>query len=257
MFKRLLLLSLLVGLSFQGFVAEAQTLTLYTESDAPYNFQMADGKPAGLAVEVVQDIQRRLGTNEPMNFVPWARAYDTGIRQANVVVFTMARTVERNSLFHWVGPINENSWILVARADSKTKLGGLDDARQLHRIGVYREDARDQYLTQLGFMNLERSLSNTNLLKMLSAGRVDAVAMADATVADALKEADLRPSDVRELLNFKTVQVYIAMSNATPKESVESWTNAFAAMQKDGSFKAIYSKYFPRKKLPGPAVDPH
>ncbi len=39
-----------------------------------------------------------------------------------------------------------------------------------------------------------------------------------------------------------------------------SWVNlesgAFAAMQKDGTFKGIFARYFPRKKLPGPAVEP-
>ena len=54
------LLALLVGFGFQS-VAQAERLRLYTEEYPPINFSRDDGKPTGLATEVVLEIMRRTG----------------------------------------------------------------------------------------------------------------------------------------------------------------------------------------------------
>ncbi|WP_204268170.1 hypothetical protein, partial [Escherichia coli] len=54
--------------------ASAVPLRLLSEEFPPINFT-EDGRPSGLAVEVVQNILRRLGQSLPIEFLPWARAY--------------------------------------------------------------------------------------------------------------------------------------------------------------------------------------
>ena len=76
----------------------AGALELYTEENPPINFSR-DGKPAGLTVEVVQELLRRTHTTAPIHIVPWARGYQEARTHPNVALFVAVRTAEREPLF--------------------------------------------------------------------------------------------------------------------------------------------------------------
>jgi len=91
---------LLVIALASGLAAHGAGLRLLTE-EAPPNNYIKDGKLTGLAVEVVQEIMRRTGDAEPIEMMPWARAYrlaQSG-QAGSVGLFLTARTPEREGLF--------------------------------------------------------------------------------------------------------------------------------------------------------------
>jgi polar amino acid transport system substrate-binding protein len=49
-------------------------LTILTEELPPYNYT-ENGKLTGATTQVVQEIMRRLGIDDPIAVVPWARGY--------------------------------------------------------------------------------------------------------------------------------------------------------------------------------------
>lgn len=232
----------------------AQSLTIYTEINAPLQFQGEDGKLTGLAVEVVQEIQKRVGSTEPIQLVPWARGYLDLETQPNIVLFATARTAERNPLFKWVGPFDETVFSLYVKADSKIVLKSMSEAKKLGSIGVYKNDVRDLYLTEAGFKNLERTIDNVANVKKLMSGRIDAFASASVSIDELTRSAGFHPTDVREALTFMRVQQFIAFSKETPDSIVLAWSKAFEAMRKDKSFELIYRKYYPNRPLPGRAI---
>jgi polar amino acid transport system substrate-binding protein len=233
---------------------QAQPLTIYTEINSPVQFLGTDGKLTGLAVEVVQEIQKRVGTKDPIQVVPWARGYQELLAKPSVVLFSTARTAERNSQFQWVGPLVEVSFCFYVKADSKVTLKTLEDAKQLGAIGVYRDDARDIFLTKAGFPNLERTIDNVANAKKLMAGRIDAFAAASLSVEDLMESAGYPFQDVRPALSFLKSQYFIAFSRETSEATVHAWGDALDAMKKDRTFERIYRKYYPRQPLPGPAI---
>ena len=87
--------------------AWAQPLKILCDSDPPAQFIGADGQLTGYTVELVRDIQKRVGNDYPISIVPWARGYEMIRHQPNVVLFLMAHTPERASQFKWVGPVLE------------------------------------------------------------------------------------------------------------------------------------------------------
>lgn len=89
---------------YAGLGLAAEPLQLYTEEYPPLNFSQA-GKPAGLGVEVVEEILRRTGQQASIEVVPWARGYQATLSQPNTGLFVAMRTEEREQLFKWVGPI--------------------------------------------------------------------------------------------------------------------------------------------------------
>ena len=234
----------------------AQPLTIYTEVSPPDQFLDAAGKPAGFAVEVVQEIQKRIGNSDPIEFVPWVRGYREIQAKPNVVLFTMARSADRDPLFEWVGPLRESNYLFFVKADSKLVIKSLEDAKKLQAVGVYKEDMRDLYLTKAGFTNLDRSLDESVMMKKLMAGRIDAMAFSREAIKEITSATGFQPSDLRETFSFLKLQIYIAFSKATNAQIVKSWSKALNAMKQDGSFEKIFRKHYPTLPLPGPEAKP-
>ncbi len=227
-------------------------LTIYCEDDPPFQI-INNGQISGLTGEIVQEIQHRLKNKDKIEVVPWARGYKALETQPNTVLFSVSRTKERNELFQWVGPINEISYGLYAKSNSKIVINNLDDAKKLKTIGVYINDIRDQYLTQQGFTNLDRVNDNTINIKKLMLGRIDVYADSDDGLESNAKSAGYNSKDLKLLYVFMKTQLYIAMSKNTDPAIVKQWNKALNDMKSDGTFKKIFHKYFPSKKLPGAA----
>ena len=247
------LASLLLSILFCGF-GMAQSLTIYTEIDAPGQFYQPNGALSGLAVEVVREIQRRTANTDRIKVVPWARGYLELQTLPNVVLFATARTAERNDLFKWIGPTDEKRYSLFVKADSALVLKTLEEARKLSSIGVYKDDVRDLYLTGKGFKNLDRTIDNISNVKKLMAGRIEAFAFATTGITELAQSAGYKAEDLKEALPFLKVQLYIAISLSTPGATVKAWEKAFKDMKKDKTFERIYRKYYPLQPLPGPAI---
>ncbi len=231
----------------------AQPLTIYTEISPPRQVQGANGEPAGPSVEVVREIQRRVGNKDLIQIVPWARGYAMLEHNPNTVLFVMGRTAERNPLFQWVGPLEEVTYSFYVKADSKLVISSMEDAKKLMAIGVYRDDVRDQLLTKAGFTNLERTIDNVMNVKKLMAGRIDAITSTNIVNKDMVEAAGFKREDLREAYSFFKAQLWIAFSKGTPEATVNAWAHAFEAMKKDKTLEKIM-KDFPGWVPPGKPI---
>ena len=81
----------------------ADELLILTENLPPLNY-VENGVLVGPAVEIVQEIQRRIGSDENIQVYPWARAYQTALEEKNIILFCMTRTNEREDRFIWLIP---------------------------------------------------------------------------------------------------------------------------------------------------------
>jgi len=226
-------------------------LMIFTEIDPPNQSLDAEGRLKGMSVDVVREIQKRTGSTDLISVVPWARGYAKLQGRLNVVLFTTAQTEERKPLFKWVGPIDERRYALYVRADASTLPTSLEEAKTLGRIGVYRNDVRDQILTQEGFSNLDRTTESVANVQKLMAKRVDAIASSPMEIERLVSRAGYKKEDVKETLVFARSLGYIAFSSATPDKVVNSWHAALDAMKRDRTFEHIYWKYYPGQPLPG------
>ncbi|WP_196158597.1 ABC transporter substrate-binding protein [Reinekea sp. G2M2-21] len=230
--------------------ANAASLSILTEIDPPAQFFNKDGELTGFTIELVQAIQKIVGNQDPITPVPWARAYRMIETQPNVVLFLMVRDKNRAPLFQWIGPVLEFTTGLYGLSDSELVLSSLTDAKKLPAIGVYKNDIRDQTLTNLGFGNLERVTNKTQNIRMLMAGRIDAYAASSISFgADAI-EAGFRPDDLKLIFPINNVQAFIAMSKQTPIEIVDEWRNALAKLIDDGTLSILLNKYYPGAPMP-------
>ena len=240
-------------------LASAADLQLLTEENPPLNFS-ENGQAKGLAVDVVQEIQRRVGNTNTIEVQPWSRAYRTASTVPNVAIFIMARTAAREDLFQWVGPVSASIASLYGKRGSGLRIASLEDAKAVEHILVVRDFYTHQLLQKLGFTNLELVSKPETMVKMTVNGRAPLMFASNVTLPDLLEKAGARRSDVELLYTITSLQTYIGFSLGTPKDVVASWQTALDAMKRDGSYASIYAKWLPgetpTKIKPEPNISP-
>jgi polar amino acid transport system substrate-binding protein len=230
----------------------AQNLNIYCEDDS--QIKRPDGKFSGMDIEIVSEIQKRVGNTDQIQLVPFTRGLKYLDAEPNTLLFSMARTKERNDRYQWIGPVSEAVYGFYAKADSNIVINSLDDARKVASIGVYRNDIRDQFLTRQGFTNLDRADNSFLNLRKLMAGRDDVIASSAFGIKAEAKHAGYNMKDIKFLYAFLRSQIYIAASKNTDPNVVANWNSALDSMKKDGTLKSIFKKYAPDQELPGPEI---
>jgi len=213
-------------------------LLIYTEDSPPANY-LKDGKIAGISVEIVLEIKKRLGVTAGIEIVPWARGYGIALRRPNVCLFSTTRLPQREKLFKWVGPLYEQLWGFYAKKDSGIKVTSLDDAKSIGRIGTYYDDAKEQFLKKRGFTNLVTMNKNIINVKHLLRGDIDLWVSSNFNMPYLAKQAGENPDLLELVYSFRSVENYIAFSSKTSDAVVSSWQQALDEIKRDGTFDRI------------------
>ncbi|RQO72818.1 ABC transporter substrate-binding protein [Aquitalea sp. FJL05] len=224
-------------------VQAAPPLRVLTEDYPPFNMMGPGGHISGLSTDIVQELLRRAGVAYDISLLPWIRAFNLTVLEANTCLYSTTRTDSREHQFKWIGPLVENPWVLYARADNRHAILSLEEARSF-KIGGYSGDATSQYLIDRGF---DVDLANTDQLnvKKLLAGRIDFWATGKYLGASLL--AREKAGNVRPVLTFNTTLLYLACNPAMPDIQVQQLNELLRAMQRDGTFARINAKYLNQK----------
>jgi polar amino acid transport system substrate-binding protein len=222
--------------------ARSVELTVLTENLPPLNF-VRDGQLVGPSVEIVEEIQKRVGTTETIYVYPWARAYKRALQEENIVLFSMTHTADRQDKFKWVGPLATKRDILVARKGSGIIIDTLDDARAVERLGTLRDDSREQFLKINGFKNLELVADEQQNARKLVHDRIDLWAYKIPGLKTVCELAGVNFDDVEEVFSLREIDVSIAFSLKTSESIVNAWQNAFDQMVSDGTISRIQNKW--------------
>ena len=219
-------------------------LSILTEDLPPYNY-MENGTLTGATTQVVQEITRRLGVTTDIQVLPWARGYHRLRSEPDVVLFTTALTKERESLFHWVGPLYVSRLEFYARKGDPRRLDSLEAARQVEAIATYREDSGEQILKSLGFTNLDSSNSAHSNVRKLVSGRVDLWFFHSVGAERVALEAEVDPSEFEAVFTYQQYFSYIAISKKTSVDVVQQWQATLDGMKADGTFWWLTRKWLP------------
>jgi len=204
---------------------------------------MDDGKLMGPSVEIVQEIQKRIGSTEQIQVYPWARAYKIALDEENIILFGMTQTKQRQEMFKWVGPLAVKRDILIAQKEANIKISTLDDAKKVMRIGTLRDDTREQLLKREGFENLESVSNEQRNAQKLAMGRIDLWAYKKPGFITVCRLAGVDPNDLEEVYHLRQIEVSIAFSKKTSDTIVARWNKAFQAMVADGTVQHIQDKW--------------
>lgn len=233
-------LSWIAALLMVTAVAGAEPMRILAVEEPPASFSDANGEAAGLAVDFLREIQRRVGNSDPVTIAPESRVYQSGLRLPNVVLLSFSRTPEREASFHWIARIIHKPWVLYGRPDSGLKIGSLDDMRKLRAIAVVGGDIRGRWLREQGFTNLVETEGHTQGLRLLLAQRVDATFSEPQGIAYACHRDHCGDKPPLALWSPRASDVWIMMSKrGTSPATAQRWQAAAEAAMADGTFAKL------------------
>ncbi len=217
-------------------------LTILSEHQPPLNY-VEGGVLVGPSVEIVKEIQRRVGSHEQIKVYPWPRAYRTALEEENVVLFATTHTEVRHDKFKWIGPLATKRDILIAKKGSGIRINSLEDAKKVNRIGTVRDDSREQYLKLKGFTNLEPVSDEQKNVQKLVLGRIDLWTYKKPGFKTVCKLAGFDYNEIEEVYHLREMELMIAFSKKTSDSIVQKWRDAFNEMLADGTIMQIRKKW--------------
>lgn len=217
--------------------AQAAPPIIYAEEFPPFSYT-EDGRLRGLAVDIVRALfaEAGLGDGPPvMEAVPWTRAFDTTLAIENTGVLCMVKTPERAPLFQWVGPTCSMSFGIITLADGGPDVAAPADLRSL-RLGVLRNGAAVNRMAGLGVPpeRMEEAGTEAQMVRMLYARRVDALATSVDTALYAIRTLGLDASRIRVPLVLDRFDLYLALNIHTAEATVRALREALARMLCNG-----------------------
>jgi len=237
----------LCAMALAWFAAAAMAaggLQIVTEELPPYNMTQG-GRITGMSTEVVQAVLKEAGMQASIQSMPWARAYDTALNGENVLIYSITRTPQRETLFKWVGMVAPTRWYLFARPGVGASIKSLDDARKF-QIATVNEDAGEQYLLSKGFVvgkNLQSSNKYEFNYEKLKLGRVDLWIANELNALYLMRQAGDDPDKLVRVLELPELAsdggLHLAASRNTPDATVERLRKALETVRRNGSYEAI------------------
>jgi polar amino acid transport system substrate-binding protein len=236
----------LLALLFSSVWAFAADLRIITEISYPLNYTedgTETGKLTGQSVDIVREVQKRIGDITPIEVMPWARAYKLLQIEPNVMLFSTTRTEAREKLFQWVGPLGTKERVFLAKKGSQLHVASLDDAKKVGSVGCYRNDSREFFLKEQGFTNIDSTDDPETVLKKMLTGRDDLWLTNMAEYRALAKKEGVDPSELTPVFTVEAAVMYMAFSKTTPAEVVQKWRKAFEDMKADGTYAAIIARW--------------
>lgn len=211
--------------------SNAQQIRVITEHFPPFQIS-EEGKPIkGIAIELIRKLMSEVKIDVPIEVYPWARAYKLALEKPNVLIFSIARTKDRENLFHWVGSLGSlEGHIWTLKGNSHIKINTIDDANQ-YSIAVTREDSTHHYLKHNDFdknLDLYLTTTSTQNIEMLFSKRIDLIIATDLMIEKHVKNSDINYDQFKKVFTFepKDFQLYIAFSKRTPLILVDRFKEA-------------------------------
>lgn len=228
---------------------QAEPIRIVTEELPPYNMTR-DGVLTGMSTEVVQAVLKEVNVQASIQVMPWARAYDLALHDANVLIYSITRTPEREPLFKWVGSIAHSRWFMYSSYAHPVSLMDLDDARDWQTATV-NEDVGEQYLMSKNFV-VGQQLQSSNRYELnyqkLQTGHVDLWISDELNAYYLARQAgdepartlvqSLRIPELEEAGGFN-----MAFSKATPDATVQLFQKGLNAIRENGIYDAIARKW--------------
>lgn len=224
-FRQLISSFCLFALSTGGAFANTPSLVVYTEVSPPYQYLEGD-QVSGIATERVRNIISHAGLTAEFKIYPWARAMLNVERSSRALIYSMAKTPQREDRFHWIAQVARFDLSILSLAkrndiqlDSQLNLNGLSAAAQ-------RGDIAESWLVTKGLREGKDLLVCADILcswEQLKVGTVDII-IEDPDLIEATAElAGLQAGDIKvvQAVPALSVVAYLAANGDMDPEIVE------------------------------------
>ncbi len=217
------------------------------ENLPPYNY-LQNGEPMGLAVDIVRAMHMQMNRTAEIEFMRWEEAQETASNHPEVLLLTVFRSEERESMFHWIGPAFQEQVHLFSL--TQREIGAVSDiaARRDLRIGTQRGNLETKYLLEKGFetdKNLFIYNDTSQLIQALYSQNVDVIPMGKLQMVHQLQVMQRDPTDLESIFALKemSTDLYMTVSRSTSEKSVRMYRDAFRQLRDTKEYDRILDRW--------------
>lgn len=250
---RLNLILLLILLLFSTTEVAAGEIQFLTHSIKGYTHIDPSGELRGnknggkraFNLELVREMMSLVGFSGKFIEIPFKMGFQQVRTESDFALFNVSRTLEREHLVKWVGPLQMDISYLYEMKENPTGVQDMDDAKKVDAICVLRGGVHYKTLRKNGFTNLVENNSYVQCFQMLAENRVNLTPSATDSLPGKLQQAGIRPEYIQQTpVLVSRVEGYIALSNNIPDSVVEKWQNALDQLKQSGKYQQLYNDYF-------------
>jgi polar amino acid transport system substrate-binding protein len=225
----------------------AGDLQILGEESPPGEYLDENGNPAGVTNDLVKELLRRQDLQADIRILPWNRACHMGLTGRNIALMETTRTVAREDLFKWVGPILVVKRIIYARSGHSDTIEKIADLQRAETICVLRGSSNHSHLRDLGLNQIYPVAKPSLCLKMLLADRLTLFYTSEIGMEGLLQEQNVSSDSVKATLHLKKEYRYLAFSRDVSDRRIASWQKSLDEAKADGTVTAIYQGVYSDK----------
>ena len=209
------------------------SLQFYTEDYEPFNFIKNDTL-TGVSVDVLKEIYIKAGTNlspGQISLGTWEEGYQKAMHQRGTIIFSTARSPEREDLFLWVGPIMSDSHVIFGIVPGSGEISSFEKLAGL-RIGGITDDIAATDLMGMGYQDLYLASDVLTLVEALENGTIDGWAYAEKPGRSFINRYAENGSAIQPVYTIHKHDYYYAFNNKTPESVIDTFQTALDEIKK-------------------------
>jgi polar amino acid transport system substrate-binding protein len=225
-------------------------LLVVTEPWPPYNTFSNDETADGAHALIVQRALAHSGLTASISVYPWARAMALTETRPNTLLFSLARTAEREDRFIWLGRLSQTQQFLWHLDSPGAANLSLQQIMHCCSICTVRKDVSEETLRQQDSDNrlqLVLTGSHHDCLRMLRSGSVQYMAGSAYRIQATLLYAGLQGSLLQRATAIAPPRIlYLAANKGTPAGTVRKIQAAMQQLQDSGESERILQQVLSR-----------
>ncbi|MDO6445247.1 transporter substrate-binding domain-containing protein [Colwellia sp. 1_MG-2023] len=203
-------------------------IKVVTEDSYPIQY-IEQGIILGPATDLVKAVLEEAKLEYSIEMLPWARAYKIALTQPNTLIYSLARTDQREKQFQWIGSVLRLNFYLVGMESLTLPSPVTLESLKKLKIGVIRDSATEQYLISQGFKNLYSVSKPSQSINMLKLGRIDLFPTNYSSFQLSCLHLKVDCQQIKPFYHLEelSTSLYFALSNQTDNEVVNKITSAY------------------------------
>ncbi|MDM4765073.1 transporter substrate-binding domain-containing protein [Pelomonas sp. SE-A7] len=206
----------------------------------PFVWQGQNG-PQGYAYELALTMAQKLGRKPLVEFFPWARAVKMAQEEADIGIFPLARTPDREDSFRWLIPLTRVHYSLFVQ-NGPEPLPSMEQLRT-QRIVVLRGSPIIKNLQAAGFTQISEGKDYKDMLRRVQLGMATAAYAGAPMLQAAIEEFGFRAADFRVAASLGEAELYMATSLRLPSDEARLWQASYRELVQDGTVARLQRKY--------------
>ena len=245
---RVLWMSAILSLFSTQFVSAAEhsdtaDFWVLTALEPPFSQRNERGQLEGYLIELVSGILAEANIDQPILAAPWERVISEAQQKANVVIFPLARTPEREDQFHWVLPLTANVYGVLGKTSPSHPISNIADLITVSPIGV---------LLAENVQNVASYKDYDSAVSDLVSGQLSSLFFSDAGLRYFCFKQQADCSDMKILYQYDTLTSYIALSKSTDIGHIKIMNDAAERFFKSQNFMQIQQSWLEKLSAQGP-----